>query len=236
MPGLQIKSELKKDLQIPLAEEIRPLPNLTRQTTQSHNHFKKHPGLNELKLKNYWINSGSLSKDYSKGSKPTGSHSFLRFQKQTQVQNRHTMPRMCALVTYWIWLYPEENLRCQPNCLLPTINNSNDASYQGPLALHKMPAQAPNPAWCHSWLKTHKAGSPVAKRGELSEQPHLNFWGARLERMIIPLNLKRGRTKECLKVVSPTLWVESEDMKENGGFSTAPCIRGFWKGRRREKL
>lgn len=50
--------------------------------------------------------------------------------------------------------------------------------------------------------------------------------------MIIPLGLKRGRTKERLKVVSPTLWVESEDLKENGGFSTAPCIRGFWKGRR----
>lgn len=47
--------------------------------------------------------------------------------------------------------------------------------------------------------------------------------------MIIPLNLKRGRTKERLKVDSPTLWVESEDMKENGGFSTAPCIRGFGK-------
>jgi hypothetical protein len=51
--------------------------------------------------------------------------------------------------------------------------------------------------------------------------------------MIIPLNLKRGRTKERLKVDSSTLWVENEDMKENGGFSTAPCIRGFGKGRRR---
>lgn len=97
MPGLQIKSELKKDLQIPLAEEIRPLPNLTRQTTQSHNHFKKHPGLNELKLKNYWINSGSLSKDYSKGSKPTGSHSFLRFQKQ----NRYRTDIPCLECVLW---------------------------------------------------------------------------------------------------------------------------------------
>lgn len=46
---------------------------------------------------------------------------------------------------------------------------------------------------------------------------------------------QRGAGPECLKVVSPTLWVESTDLKENGGFSTAPGLRGFWKGQRGRK-
>lgn len=118
----------------------------------------------------------------------------------------------------------------QPSRLLPTINNPSDALYQGPLDLHKTPAQASSTTWCHGWFKTHKAGSPLAKQ-------HQPGWVAPFKLLrtalswewLYPFEFKeRGRSKECLKVASLTLWVDRRDLKENGSFSIALCIRGFW--------
>lgn len=57
--------------------------------------------------------------------------------------------------------------------------------------------------------------------------------------MIIPLNLKRGRTKESLKVDSSTLWVENEDMKDlKWRFQYCPLHKRIREGKekRRETL